>query len=571
MAADAVGYSRMMGADETGTLTRLRSVQAQVFKPAVARHNGRMVKEMGDGLLVEFASVVDAVQCAVAIQQALNRRNADSEDGDALRFRIGINLGDVIADGDDVFGDGVNVAARLEGKAEPGGIVVSDDAYRQVRNKLPFGFEDLGEFNLKNIAEPVRIYRCTPEGGVGDKPTSDRRAERPTLAVLPFENMSEDPEQLYFSDGMTDDIITDLSRYRELFVIGRHSAFGFRDRARDTAAVARALGVQFIVHGSVRRAGPRIRVTAALIDAIAGNQLWAERYDRELNDVFAVQDEITGLIVNTLAGEIERQHRQRAVSKAFDSADAYDHTLRALALLWKVEPDGNRKAMAEAERAVSLDPGFSRAHAMLAWAYITEGSNLWADDPSSAFQKAHDAAMAAIAADSKDPWAHLALGWVQIWRDRAHEHSLDSLARALQLNPSSGHFHAMYSWGLGWSGRYAAALEEAETAMRLDPHYPALYLVFMCRALFGLQRYDEAIEPIGRAVAAMPRHANCLTLATACHAAMGQTEIARDYCRGLQEVSPDITLDSIKTTLPMAQSADLDHFLSLLKAAGLPG
>ena len=364
--------------------------------------------------------------------------------------------------------------------------------------------------------------------------------------------------------------ITDLSRYSELFVIARHSSFVYRDQQCSIGEIAQDLGVQYILEGNVRRAVKRVRVTAQLTDASGGNHIWAERYDRDLVDIFAVQDEITGMIVNTLAGQLTRRHYRRVLSRHPDAVDAYDHALRAMELILKVGQRDTLLARAEAQQAVAIDPRFARAHALIAWAHVSEGSNHWGENPTKSFQRGYEAAVAAVAADNREPWAHAALAWVYIWRDRAHDRGIAELNQALMLNPSNAHFRSMLAWGLGWAGQAEASLIEMETAMRLNPHYPILYLVFLGRALFLLRRYDEALPHLQRVATEMPDHANALALVAACYAALHQITAARATVQAIVQASPGYTLEYVRERLPYAKSEDLEDFCEMLRLAGLP-
>ena len=359
LAADVAGYTALMGADEAGTLGRLTDLRREFLEPLIADHHGRIVKLMGDGLLVEFTSVVDAVLCALAWQKGVDDRDK------GLQFRIGVNLGDVIVEGDDIHGDGVNIAARLEGLAEPGGTCLSGDAFRQVRGKVEAQFEDLGERDLKNVAEPVRVYRIAGEqpSTIATSPTTKLPSlpDKPSIAVLPFVNMSEDPEQEIFSDGITEDIITELSRFRSLFVIARNSSFSYKGQSPKVQDVGRELGVKYVVEGSVRKAGNRVRITAQVVDATSGNHLWAERYDREPADIFALQDEITQTIVGAVEPELSAAEREQAVRTPPESLDAWETYQRGLWYLWGLTKDGLAEAQHLLRRAQELDPGFATA------------------------------------------------------------------------------------------------------------------------------------------------------------------------------------------------------------------
>ena len=373
LAADVAGYSRLMGQDEAGTLARLRTHRRDLIDPKIAEHKGRIVSTTGDGMLVEFPSVVEAVACAVAVQRGMFDRNVLAPEDQRIVFRMGVNLGDIIVEGDDIHGDGVNVAARLEGIAEPGGICVSAIVHDQVRDKLDLGFDDLGEQTLKNIARPIRVFRVrlgTAENTPKSEP--DRVAatlalpDKPSIAVLPFQNMSGDPEQEYFADGMVEEIITALSRIRWFFVIARNSTFTYKGRAVDVKQVGRELGVRYVLEGSVRKAGSRLRITAQLVEAETGNQLWAERYDRDLADIFAVQDEITERVVAAIEPELYAAEQVRSQSKPPESLDAWECVIRALSLIGQGTRDENTEAEALCRRAIAIAPGYGRAHSLLA-------------------------------------------------------------------------------------------------------------------------------------------------------------------------------------------------------------
>jgi adenylate cyclase len=374
LAADVAGYSRLMGADEEGTLERLKALRRELLDPKIAEHHGRVVKTTGDGLLMEFPSVVDAVRCAVEVQQAMPDRNTGVAADNRIELRIGINLGDVIVEGDDLYGDGVNIAARIEALADAGGVFVSNTVHDHVRDRLPFVFEDLGEQQVKNIARPVRVYRVRDAGTTVKSPSAPvppvlTLPDKPSIAVLPFANMSGDPEQEYFADGMVEEIITALSRIRWLFVIARNSSFIYKGQAVDVKQVGRELGVRYVLEGSVRKAGGRVRITAQLIDATSSVHLWADRFDRALDDVFALQDELTISVVGAIEPSLRKAEIERARRKRPDSLDAYDLYLRALPLASTAMPEDADKALPLLEEAIRLEPDYSAAHAVLAWCH----------------------------------------------------------------------------------------------------------------------------------------------------------------------------------------------------------
>ena len=406
LAADVVGYSKLMADDEAGTLAALKTHRKELFDPTTAKHGGRIVKLMGDGVLVEFPSVVDAVECALAIQKSL------AEEAGKISLHIGINLGDVIIDGDDIYGDGVNIAARLEALAEPGGICVSGTVVDHVKGKVEVRFVDLSRQRVKNIPDPVHVYRVLLDGNEPAK-TMDGSAlplplpEKPSIAVLAFKNMSGDSEQEYFADGIAEDIITELSRDQDLFVIARNSSFAYKGQSPDLRRVAHELGVRYVLEGSVRRSGNRIRLNAQLIEAESNRHLWAERYDRDVEDIFAVQDELTATIQNAILQKVRETDIEHALTRAPKDLGAYDHMLRAFGLVLKFDRESNKASIAEATAALALDPDYARAFMTLAWAYLYQLWSGWADDPEQTIELTATAAQRAVAADRNNFWGTL--------------------------------------------------------------------------------------------------------------------------------------------------------------------
>ncbi len=408
LAADVVGYSRLIRADEEGTIAALKALRADLIDPKIVEHHGRIVKLMGDGMLAEFASVVDAVRAAVETQRAVAERNADLPKDKRIEFRVGINLGDVVIDGDDIHGDGVNVAARLEGLAEQGGICISGGVYDQVRDRIDVPFEDMGEQEVKNIDRPVRVWRWVvgepvpPGPAKADEPLP--LPDKPSIAVLPFTNMSGDPEQEYFSDGITEDIITGLSKNPDLFVISRHSTFAFKGQSVKVKDISRELGVRYVLEGSIRKAGQRIRVTAQLIDATTDHHLWAERFDRKMEDIFAVQDEICGIILHNVGaagGKLELSARAAAMHKDTNSLRAYDYYLRGREHAYRYRDEGFSEAQELYGKAIELDPEFARAHSALAFMYA-RWIHFGAEDPEGLLAKALEMAQRAVHLDPSD-------------------------------------------------------------------------------------------------------------------------------------------------------------------------
>jgi TolB-like protein/Tfp pilus assembly protein PilF len=460
-----------------------------------------------------------------------------------------------------------------------GGRIVSDSAISTRINAVRQAVGDDGKSQRVIRTVPRRGFMFVPDTDIGEVVVADKILEgnphalplpdKPSVVVLPFVNLSGDPKQGYYSDGIADDIITDLCRYDELFVIARQSAFTYRDQSREISEIAGELGVQHVLEGSVRRAGDQVRVTVKLTDAAAGRHIWAERFDRDVGDLFAVQDEITGVIVNTLVGQVTRRHHKLVVSGGAEAVNAYDHALKAAELIWTFSPRDTLMARVEAEQAVAIDPEFARAHALLAMTYITEGANGWGTDAAISLDLALKHSLQAAAADDREPWAHCALAWTHIWRDRAHDRGIEEMRLTLKLNPTNAFFRSVLAWALVWAGKPKDALQEIDTAMRLDPHYPGLYLLFRGRALFHLGRYDEALPQLERSAAAMPGHANALALLAACLAALERAQEAQPIVEQIRVASPDFTVGYVRENMPYANSDDLDLFCQMLSRAGL--
>jgi adenylate cyclase len=504
VAADVVGYSRLMEADETGTLARLKTHRIELIDPAIAKNRGRIIKTTGDGMLLEFHSVADAVLCAAEIQRRMSRRNTDVSPARWIQFRIGINLGDVIAEENDIFGDGVNVAARLESLAEPGGIYVSGAVRDQVGDRLDeIAFEDLGDQNVKNIARPIRVFRVRLQPEVTIAPQSEDATvtttspKKPSIAVLPLVNMSGDPEQEFFADGLTEDIITELSRFRDLLVISRNSSFVYKGKAVKVQEVAREFGVEYILEGSVRKAGGRIRVTVQLIDAETDRHIWAERYDRELEDIFAIQDEMTCAIVATLPGRVEAATHDRAKRKPTDNMAAYECVLTAKVLHHRSLREDNAAALRLLDRAIALDPNYAHAHAWKgcvlgqAWTYG------WCEDREAIFQQVAAELELALALDGNDSDVHRILAALSLNRDE-HDRAAYHQERALALNPNYDLVVVQQGELLTWLGRPEEGIDWIKKAMRLNPYHPERFWSHLGRACYCAERYAEAAEAFSR-------------------------------------------------------------------------
>ncbi|MFQ5974206.1 MAG: adenylate/guanylate cyclase domain-containing protein [Alphaproteobacteria bacterium] len=573
LAADMVGYSRLMAADEAGTLARLKTLRAELIDPTIAGHEGRIVKEMGDGLLVEFSSVVDAVQCAMTIQRGVEAYGAPHPDDRRVAFRMGINIGDVIAEGGDIYGGGVNIAARLEQIAEPGGIALSEDAYRQVKDKLEVAFEDLGAHEAKNIPEPLRVYRVraredAPAAVVGAGERSPAVWDKPSIAVLPFKNMSADPEQEYFSDGISEDIIIDLSKIAGLFVIARNSTFVYKSKAVSVPQVSRELGVRHVLEGSVRKAGNRIRVTAQMVDGATGGHVWAERYDRDLTDIFSVQDELTREIVSALALKLTEDEQARLARRQTHNIEAYDLLLRAREQAILHTRSGTAEAQSLLERAIALDPEFAAAYAWMAFTHVQQYGNRWTDSPDEALRRCYELAQKAVDLDDGEPYAHFALAIASLWM-RKHERALVEAERCIAIEPNSAEGHLVLGQIMGYAGRSEAAIEVFQKYMRLDPHYTSLTLHFLAQVIFNLERYDEAAAVLKRRLSREPNSETSRVLLAACCGHLGKIEEARAEWEEALRINPDYSFEHRRKVLPYKDPADFERIANGLRMAGL--
>ena len=498
LAADVVGYSRLMERDEAATLATLKDRRKRVLDPVVARHRGRIFKIAGDGALVEFGSAVEAVECAIELQQDMAAANADLAEDRRIVLRIGVNLGDVMVEGSDLYGDGVNIAARLEGIAEAGGICISAKVHDEVRRKLALACEDLGERQFKNIATPIRAFQILRDGGGGSAAEGLPLPAKPSIAVLPFVNMSGEPDQQYFSDGITEDIITELSRFHALSVIARNSSFAYKGKSVKVQDIARELGVAYIVEGSVRRATDRVRITAQLIDAATGNHLWAERYDRDLRDIFALQDEVARAIAATVSGRVEAAGRDRATRLSPTALKAYDLVLRAKALMTKYTAVDNEQALACAERAAELDPTSARAHTQAAWCHFYNYMGCWTADREKALAKAYELAQRGVVLDETDSFAHAMLGMIHMFR-REYEEARSECEKAIELNPNDPEARRYYGLFLSAAGEPDGGIEQIELGRRLNPFDTRWVPWIRGIACFTARRYEEAIASLRQA------------------------------------------------------------------------
>jgi adenylate cyclase len=574
LAADMVGYSRLMEVDEAGTLARLKTHRIELIDPAITKNRGRIIKTTGDGMLVEFQSVVDAVACAAEIQRRMMRRNADVPPARWIQFRIGINLGDVIVDEDDIFGDGVNIAARLEALAEPGGICVSRAVCDQVGGRLEdIVFEDLGDRQVKNIARPIRVFRVLLEQNASVAPERGKVAagaaassKKPSIAVLPLVNMSGDSEQEFFADGLTEDIITELSRFHDLLVISRNSTFVYKGKAIKVQEVAREFGVDYVLEGSVRKAGGRIRVTVQLIDAETDRHIWAERYDRELEDIFAIQDEITRAIVATLQGRVEAATHDRAKRKPTDNMIAYECVLAAKVLHHRSTRSDNEQAQQLLDRALALDPNYAHAHAWKAcvlgqtWVYD------WCADRDATFQQVAAELEVSLALDDNDSDVHRILAAVNLNRDD-HDRAAYHQERALTLNPNYDIVVVQQGELLTWLGRPEEGIDWIKKAMRLNPYHPERFWSHLGRAYYCAEKYAEAAEAFSRLT--RPDHTHHAFLA-ATFAQMGNSVAATAHAAEVLKREPQFSVAAYLGTQHYKHEFDRKRHEAGLLKAGLP-
>ena len=577
LSADAVGYTRLMAEDEVGTAKLLESLR-EAMGGLVRQHNGRVVDAVGDNLLAEFGSVVDVVACAVEIQRVLQGRNADFPAQRRMPFRIGINLGDLIIKGDRVTGEGVNVAARLEGLAEPGGIVISGTVFDQVEGKLPLVFHDLGEQKLKNIPKPVRAFRVSaaslesaPSDGDEVAPSGAGLpipgfAGRPAVAVLPLDNLSRDPEQEYFADGLAEDLITRLSASRLFPVIARNSTFVYKGKAVDVKQVGSELGVHYVVEGSVRKVENRVRINAQLIDATSGHHIWAERYDRELRDIFAVQDEIVETIVGSLVPALSRADLRRSMRRAPENLDAWDCVQRALWHFFRYTKDDNVEAQCWLRRAIELHPDYSTAFSFMAISHIFEIIYRWSDSPAQSSAEALRSAERSFALDAEDPSALTALGFACSLSGR-YPRAIAVLERSIEMNPSSALAHWALGSALTPAGRPDEAIPMIEKAIRLSPHDPWMheFLFNLGAAHFLAERYEEAVNLGNRSLQLNPDQPGAYRLLAAGYGHLGRGEEARVALDELFRLMPDFSTEHLGLFLPPALA---ERYLKGLRKAG---
>jgi TolB-like protein/class 3 adenylate cyclase len=582
LAADVAGSCRLIGIDEEGALAQLKALRKTLFDPKISDHRGRIVKNTGDGALVEFGSVVDAVRCADEIQRGMADHNTDVPQDKRIEFRIGIHVGDIIIAEDDIFGDGVNIAVRLEGIAEPGGFSISDDAHRQIRGKVDITFEDTGSQSLKNIAEPIRVWRVrvapiSPPAiatNLSSKPAQPLPLpDKPSIAVLPFQNMSVDPEQEYFADGMVEDIITGLSRSRSLFVIARHSTFTYKGKAVDIKQVGHELGVRYVLEGSVRKAGNRVRISGQLIDAATGAHLWADRFDSQLDDIFDLQDRVTMNVIGAISPKLERAEIDRAKRKPTESLQAYDYYLRALACVYRFARETNIEALKLIKIANDIDPEFAAAYALGARCYIQRKAFGWRiDTVAQEIAEARRLARRAIELDKDDPsvlaWAGNALAFVV----GEVEEGAALVSRAIKLDPNMAAARHWSGWIHLYFGQLDAAIKQFEFALRLSPLNLRNFVVQtgLAYANFFAHRDDEASALAATAVGQQPDYFSAQLIMMACHAVSGRIEEAREICAHLMQRNSALRISRIRARTPFRRTEDIGRLAQAYRIAGMP-
>jgi adenylate cyclase len=567
-AADVAGYSRLMGADEEGTLARLKAHRNEVLDPKIAEHFGRIVKTTGDGLLAEFASDVDALRCAAEIQRAMAQRNADVPQPQRIEFRIGLNVGDIMIEAGDIYGDGVNVAARLEALAEPGGICVSARVQEDARGKLDLVFEDMGEQHLKNIAWPVRACRVRLDDDAAGLAIPSTPPGKASIAVLAFTNMSGDADQEYFSDGISEDVITDLAKLSELRVVARNSSFVFKGKAVSISELGRTLGVRYVLEGSVRKHGARVRVTAQLIDATTGGHVWAERFDRDLSDVFAVQDELTRQIVSALKVKLTVEEKGRLVGKRAIDLEAYSFFLRGRENAWHLTKPGNVEARNLLARAVTMAPDFAAAHAYIAFTHTNDFMNGWGDDPELSLATGLAIARRSVAMDEESPPAHFALAVALLW-NREVDDALAAARRCLALAPGSAEAHLTMARIQLFRNDPIDAIDTLNEYMRLDPLYRAQTLHFLAEAHVALGRHEEAVGLLRQRLDREPHSETSYALLASCYGQLGKVDECHAAWKEALRISPDFSIERRRRILPFKDSTSFERGVEGLRKAGL--
>jgi len=570
--ADVAGYSRLTGEDEDATHRQL-SEYLDLMTATVDQHRGRVMHYAGDAVLAMFDAVVDALSCAIETQNKLASKNQGAVDKRKLEFRIGVNLGDVIEDRGDIYGDGVNIAARLESLAEPGGVCISGTVHDAIGKKLANVYEYMGEQQVKNIEQPVRAYRVVIGSPAGEHSSQSRQPslelpDRPSIAVLPFTNMSGDPEQEYFIDGIVEDIITDLSKIDGLFVIARNSTFTYKGKSVNVRDVCAELGVRYALEGGVRRAANRVRITAQLIDGTTGGHAWAERYDRDLDDIFAVQDEVTGSIVSAIAPKLASARNESPSHRDTDNLEAYEHFLRGRELGYQDTAQANAQAREMLEKAIDLDPSFSLAMSHLSRTYAMAYANRWSDSPQRSLEQAVALGQRAIELDDSNPHAYFAVGAAAFWSKRLGE-ALAAAERCIAIDPNFAEGYGILAVTLIYMGRPREALDALEKGMRLDPHYRDIYLHLLAQAHFHLRQYEQAADALRRRLVRKPDSDISRALLASTYGHLGRLDESRAEWSRVLEINPAYSLEDRRKVLPYENSKDFEQVVDGLRRSGV--
>ena len=570
MSADVKGYSILMADDEVFTIKMLNEYRG-IMSNCIGQYNGRVVDSPGDNVLAEFASAVDALQCAVEIQKRLKKENDRLVESKRLEFRIGVNIGDVIQDGNRIYGDGVNVASRIEGLSEPGGVCLSKSAYEQIKKKLDFGFEYMGEHPVKNISEPVSVYKVLIDSE-RSQPLVEEKLElpdKPSIAVLPFVNMSGDPGQEYFSDGLTEQIINGLCKVSNLFVIARNSSFVYKGKPVNAQQVAKELGVRYILEGSVQKAADRVRITAQLIDATTGYHLWSENYDRDLSDIFALQDEITLKIIDALSIKLTLGEQARLWEGGTTSIQAFDKYMRAMDCFFRTNEKDNKQTRQFLKEAINIDKGFTLLYTMLGFTHIVDLSFGWSKSPIESFEHAEKNVEKALALNDSIDLTHSLLGWIYLFK-RQHEEAIKAGERAIELNPNGAEAHALLAFILIFSDKIELAIKLLERAFRLNPIPRSNYYDFLAWAYFNIGQYEKAIEVCEKAISGNPDYMPVYLQLAASYSSLYRPEEARKAIEEVLRINPGFSLEYYANTLPFKNQEKLDRYINALRKAGLP-
>lgn len=573
VAADVAGYSRLVGADEEDTLARLKALRQNLVDPRLIQHSGRIFKTTGDGLLMEFGSAVDAVRCILDLQRALAAHEDGLPENRRLRFRIGIHVGDIVVDGDDILGDGVNVAARLEQLAEPGGICISGRAHDDVRGRVDLDIQDIGEHSLKNIERPVRVLRLAvrAEGAVPQHPTL-ALPDKPSIAVLPFQNMSGDSEQEYFCDGLVEEVITALSRFHWLFVIARNSSFTYKGKSVDVKRVSRELGVRYVLEGSVRKSGQKVRITGQLIDGTTGAHIWADRFDGTLEDIFDLQDQVTMSVVGAIEPKLRQAEMDRARRKSTESLDAYDHLLRAYAEFNSLTRAGNERAIAHLLEALKIDPGFTSAAGLASWCHLFRRAQGWSEDPKKADEEAARLAHIVADGDRNDPLAVAFAAHAFAYVDRDYEKSVSLIDHSSTLNSNAFLIWMIDGWIRLYIHDYDRAKKSFERAHRLNPLDPLAGTMMsgLSMAHWFLKEFDAALHWARKAVNANPNFGSSHGALVVALVSLGRLQEGRDAARILMQLDPTMSLTRASKRTPFQRIELLADRVDALRAAGIP-